>query len=273
MRRRSSLAAVSDPAPQTRVLAIVVARNEEAALPAVLASFPPAVGPRPMDVLVVDDGSTDATPRLAREAGATVISHLRSRGLGAALRTGLEYAAGSGYAAAVYLDGDGEYDPRQAGAVVNPVLRERADYVIGSRFLGTRRGMAAHRSLTNRILTKVMGALTRTPVTDSQSGYRAFSRRALGCAEIRHDYNYAQVLTLNLWGHGIEPREVPIDYRRRVTGRSFIRHGEYLRKVAPAMVAEYRQATARRRAAPEGVSTHPIRRRMPSLSGARGTDR
>ena len=229
-------------ATTTRALAIIVARDEEAALPAVLAAIPAAVGSVPLDVLVVDDGSSDGTPQLAREAGATVISHPASRGLGAALRTGIHHARNGGYEAAVYLDGDGEYDPAQAHFLIAPVLDGGADYVIGSRFLGTRTGMAVHRSLTNRTLTKLMQAITGTRMTDSQSGFRAFSCRALERAEIRHDYNYAQVLTLNLWGHGIAPREVPIDYTRRTSGRSFVRHGEYLRKVAPAMLAEYRQA-------------------------------
>ena len=257
----------------TRALAIVVARNEEAALPAVLAGLPAAVGTVPVDVLVVDDGSTDATPHLARAAGATVISHPASRGLGAALRTGLHHATKSGYEAAVYLDGDGEYDAGQADTLLAAVIDGEADYVIGSRFLGTRAGMAAHRSLSNRLLSRLMSAMTGLAMTDSQSGYRAFSARALGLAHIRHDYNYAQVLTLHLWGHAIEPREVPIDYTRRTTGRSFIRHAEYLRKVVPAMLAEYREARAMRCAAPEDVDPHPIRRRMPSLSGTRDTHR
>ncbi|MEA2346667.1 MAG: hypothetical protein QOG62_454 [Thermoleophilaceae bacterium] len=247
-----------------RALAIVVARDEEAALPAVLAALPAAVGCVPLDVLVVDDGSTDVTARLARQAGATIISHGYSRGLGAALRTGLAHAANGGYRAAVYLDGDGEYDPAEADTLIAAVLDDGADYVIGSRFLGTRIGMATHRSITNRLLTSLMSALTRTPMTDSQSGYRAFSPRALALARIRHDYNYAQVLTLSLWGQRIEPVEVPITYARRTSGASFIRHGEYLRKVTPALIAEYREARSLRRRAPwrsPSVAPRPSPRR------------
>jgi hypothetical protein len=126
------------------------------------------------------------------------------------------------------------------------VLEGRADYVLGSRFLGTRTGMAAHRSLTNRALSALMGTITGVPTTDAQTGFRAFSARALEVARIRHDYNHAQVLTLALWGAGIDPVEVPISYRRRAHGRSFVRHGEYVRRVGPAMVAEWRVARARR---------------------------
>ena len=96
----------------------------------------------PVDVLVVDDGSTRPHRRrsaASRRAGGLATSD--SRGLGAALRTGLELARDEGYDAAVYLDGDGEYDPADFERVLDPVARGRADYVLGSRFLGDRDGM------------------------------------------------------------------------------------------------------------------------------------
>jgi hypothetical protein len=229
-----------------RCLAIVVARNEEAAVGDVLGSLPAEACGMPIDRLLVDDGSTDATVAIAREHRARVISHATSRGLGAALRTGLETARDEGYAAAVYLDGDGEYPAAQLERVLDPVARGRADYVLGSRFLGCREGMTWHRDLANRATTALLGTLMRTVLTDGQTGYRAFSAAALRAARIRHDYNYAQVLTLSLWGAGIEPVEVPIDYRRRTTGRSFVRYPEYFARVAPAIWREWRSSSAAR---------------------------
>jgi Glycosyl transferase family 2/Type I phosphodiesterase / nucleotide pyrophosphatase len=231
----------------SRCLAIVVARDEEVAVGAVVAGIPPRACGRDIDVLLVDDGSRDATARIAREHGARVQSHPVSRGLGAALRTGLELARDEGYAAAVYLDGDGEYDPREFERVLDPVARGRADYVLGSRFLGRRDGMSWHRTLANRATSGLLGLLMETVTSDGQTGYRAFSARALAAARIAHDYNYAQVLTLSLWGSGIEPVEVPIRYRRRTTGRSFVRYPEYLARVAPAVWREWRAARASRR--------------------------
>ncbi len=177
-----------------------------------------------------------------------MVSHPESRGVGAALRTGLAHAREAAYAAAVYLDGDGEYDGSDFERMLDPVVRGRAEYVLGSRFLGERRGMAWHRSLTNRALSAIVGTLIGTVVTDGQTGYRAFGRRALRAAEIRHDYNSAQVLTLSLWGAGIQPFEVPISYRRRAAGRSFVRYPEYLRRVTPAVWRAWR-AAARARSA------------------------
>lgn len=241
-----------DPAVQAldrtgdRCLAIVPALDEERALGPVLAGIPEESGGMPVDVLVIDDGSRDATAAVARDAGARVIVNPEPLGLGAAVRQGLEVARDEGYATAVYLDGDGEYDPADFHAVLDPVARGRADYVCGSRFLGRREGMAWHRTLANRLVTAVLGTLMETVLTDGQTGFRAFGRRALEHARIRHDYNYAQVLTLSLWGAGIDPVEVPISYRRRASGRSFVRYPEYLRKVLPALVAEWRLARGER---------------------------
>ena len=239
-----------------RCLAIVVARDEEAAVGPVLAGLPEVACGLPVDVLLVDDGSRDATARIAREHGTRVHSHPVSLGLGAALRTGLATARDEGYAAAVYVDGDGEYDPADFDAVLEPVARGRADYVLGSRFLGTRDGMSWHRTLANRVSSALLGLLTHTVTSDAQTGYRAFSARALAAARIAHDYNYAQVLTLSLWGHRIDAVEIPIRYRRRISGRSFVRYPEYLARVAPAVWREWRAASASRRT--NAATTTPI---------------
>jgi hypothetical protein len=248
-----------------RCLAIVVALDEEVALPKVLRGLPGEACGMPVDVLVVDDGSRDATAEIARAHGARVHSHASTRGLGATLRTGLEIARDEGYGAAVYLDGDGEYDPAEFDRLLEPVASGRADYVLGSRFLGSRDGMSWHRTLANRVTSAALGTLMETITSDGQTGYRAFSARALAVARIAHDYNYAQVLTLSLWGHGIEPVEVPIGYRRRVSGRSFVRYPEYLARVAPAVWREWRAARASRRTsasvarpiAPASQNGHP----------------
>jgi glycosyltransferase involved in cell wall biosynthesis len=230
-----------------RCLAIVVARDEEPAVGRVLAGIPPMACGLPVDVVLVDDGSRDATASIGREHGARVHSLARSRGLGAALRTGLEIAREDGYAAAFYIDGDGEYDPADLERMLDPIARGRADYVLGSRFLGRREGMSWHRTLANRSSSALLGFLIGSVTSDAQTGCRAFSARALAAARIRHDYNYAQVLTISLWGAGIEAVEVPINYRRRTTGRSFVRYPEYLARVAPAVWREWRAARASRR--------------------------
>ena len=231
-----------------RCLAIVVARDEEPAVGGVLAGIPTAACGLPVDVLLVDDGSRDAT-RLDRARAR------RARPLGGAARAdsappcapASRSPATRAMPPPLYIDGDGEYDPADLERVLEPVARGRADYVLGSRFLGRREGMSWHRTLANRSSSALLGTLLGTVTSDAQTGCRGFSARALAAAHIRHDYNYAQVLTLSLWGAGIDAVEVPISYRRRTSGRSFVRYPEYLARVAPAVWREWRAARASRR--------------------------
>ena len=241
--------------PGRRCLAILPAHDEEGAITGVLAGVPRHACGMGVDLLVVDDGSRDGTAAIAREHGARVIAHGNARGLGAAVRTGIELARDEGYDAAVYLDADGEYDPADFETVLDPIARGRADYVTGSRFLGApRTGMTWHRSLANRATSSLLGTLLHTVVSDGQTGYRAFSARALAAARIRHDYNYAQVLTLSLWGAGIDAVEVPISYRRRTSGRSFVSYPEYLARVAPAVWREWRTSRTARAASARPIA-------------------
>jgi hypothetical protein len=258
--RGRSLVPARDPAgertpPGRRCLAILPAHDEEGAIAGVLAGIPRRACGMSVDLLVVDDGSRDGTAAIAREHGARVIAHGNPRGLGAAVRTGLELARDEGYDAAVYLDADGEYDPADFETILGPIARGRADYVTGSRFLGApRTGMTWHRTLANRATSSLLGTLLHTVVTDGQTGYRAFSARALAAARIRHDYNYAQVLTVSLWGAGIDAVEVPIAYRRRTSGRSFVSYPEYLARVAPAVWREWRTSRTARAASARPIA-------------------
>jgi hypothetical protein len=137
----------------------------------------------------------------------------------------------------VYLDADGEYDPTEALRVLDPIARGRADYVLGSRFRGECHGMTWSRRVANRVFSLVLSIACRRRISDGQTGYRAFSPRALAVAEIIHDYNYAQVLTLDLLRKGMRMVEVPVSYRRRHGGRSFI-SSAYLWRVPVGMVRE-----------------------------------
>ena len=194
-----------------------------------------------LEVVVVDDGSTDATATEAAEAGAVVVA-LDGKGLGAGVRRGLAEAVGMGAVAVAFCDADGEYAPEELGAVVAPILAGEADYVVGSRFLGEIERMRPDRRLGNVMLTRLLRIVARTPVTDGQSGYRALSPAAAIAAEVVHDFNYAQVLTLDLLAKGFRYAEVPITYRFRTSGRSFVRLGPYLRHVVPAVYRELNAA-------------------------------
>jgi glycosyltransferase involved in cell wall biosynthesis len=223
---------------------VLPARDEAATVGDVVARAPVRVGPHPVRVVVVDDGSADATARLASAAGAAVIDHGSGRGLGAAVRTGLAAALALDPVAIAFCDADGEYAPEELPSLVAPILAGDADYVVGSRFAGRIHRMRPQRRLGNRVLTAALRAWCGHVVGDGQSGYRALSPDAARHAQIPHDYNYAQVLTCDLLEKGFRYREVPISYAFRQHGRSFVRLGEYVAHVVPALVRQRRAQRA-----------------------------
>jgi glycosyltransferase involved in cell wall biosynthesis len=232
------------------VVCFFPARNEAATVAAVVRRVPTAVAGHPVVALVVDDGSSDTTAALAANAGARVVSLDPGRGLGAAVRRGLQEAVDLDAVAVAFCDADGEYAPEELERLVAPVLDGRADYVVGSRFAPCRQPMRAHRRAGNRLLTAAMRASTHLPITDGQSGYRALSAAAATNAEIAHDYNYAQVLTLDLVAKGYRYEEVPISYAPRTHGRSFVRLVPYLWHVVPTALRVRARRRGGRRMAP-----------------------
>lgn len=224
-----------DAAGSGPVMLFLPAHDEGPRIADVLARAPRTVRGREVLLVVVDDGSGDDTVDQAMTAGAHVIRHGTNLGLGAAVRTGLSHAVECGVSAVAFCDADGEYDPAELDQLVGPVLDGSAHYVVGSRFAGRIDHMLPHRRFGNRILTGLVRFVSRQSVTDGQSGYRALSVGAAERARIAHDYNYAQVLTLDLVGKGFGYHEVPITYAFRSSGQSFVRLGPYLRQVAPAV--------------------------------------
>jgi glycosyltransferase involved in cell wall biosynthesis len=224
-----------------KVLAVVVpAKDEEATIGELLDRVARVRVPgHELRPIVVDDGSADRTAEIARERGAVVVRHPRNLGLGAAVRTGLQATIEAGASMVAYLDADLEYCPEDIPRLVEPILADRADYVLGSRFLGGVRGMRLYRRLGNHAFTALLMLLTRRRISDGQTGMRAFSREAASQAEIIHDYNYAQVLTLDLLRKGFRMEEVSIRYRVREHGASFV-NWRYPIKVLPAIWRELR---------------------------------
>ncbi len=162
-----------------RVLAIIPAFNEERTLGEVLQRVRPQVD----EIVVIDDGSGDGTRAVAEESGATVLRHVINRGLGAALGTGFAWAAARGVDVAITLDADGQHDPADIPRFVE-AISQGADVVIGSRLLDPK-GMPWQRRIANHVGNLVTFLLFGAWVTDSQSGFRAFDRRALQLMEIR----------------------------------------------------------------------------------------
>lgn len=163
-----------------RIIAVIPAYNESKTIGGVIKSTLPFVN----EVVVIDDGSSDATGEIARAAGAIVYRHFLNRGLGATLGTGLAAAVRQGADCIVTLDADGQHDASEIPKFVSLIERGLADAVLGSRLLSAR-GMPFHRVLANHIGNIITFIFFGIFVTDSQSGYRAFSRAAAKSIEIK----------------------------------------------------------------------------------------
>jgi glycosyltransferase involved in cell wall biosynthesis len=221
-------------------VAIVPARNEEGAVGSVVAEIR-AFDER-MDVVVIDDGSTDRTATIAAAAGAYVVSLPFNLGIGAAVQTGFKFALEHGYELAVRLDGDGQHDPGELPKLIAVLDRDEADVVVGSRFVdghGDHRGPRARR-IGIVFFARLVSALTRQRVTDTTSGFQALNRRgvAIFAADYPHDYPEVEA-TVMVHKHRLRLREVQVQMREREHGESSItvlRSIYYMFKVTLALL-------------------------------------
>ncbi len=217
------------PASQTMsLIAVVPAYNEAGRIAEVvraLQSMSPQFAERnlALRVYVVDDGSSDGTGELARQAGADrVIRHKINLGLGAAVRTGLAAARGESADIVIKFDGDLQHDPEDLVELVGPILRDEAEVVYGNRFPRIQYRMPFVRRVGNLIFTRLMGWLTGWPLKDSQPGVLAVHRAYLEKFHLPGDYNYTQQILLDAYHKGMRFAHVPVAFRKRESGRSFV---------------------------------------------------
>lgn len=190
---------------------IVPAFNESAVIRKVLKSLPTKLkGVAEIETVLINDGSTDETFSEAESVNVTILSHVLNRGLGAAIRTGLEWSKKSKSDIAITFDGDGQHDSQDISKVIGPVLKKRADFVIGTRF--KRRSKApVDRIIINWIANLVTFALSGTFTTDSQSGLRVFSKKAINLVDFKSDrMEFSSEILLEAKRNNLKIKEVPI---------------------------------------------------------------
>lgn len=163
-----------------KLLVAIPAFNEEASIGEVLDKIPKKIaGNVWVEVVVVDDGSSDKTSFIAKEKGVVVLKHIINRGLGAALTTAFEYAKIRRVELLVTLDADGQHDPKDIGRLIKPIVKGCYDVVIGSRLIRDYSLMPPFRRIINILANVLTYFLSGIWSTDSQSGFRAFSKRAI----------------------------------------------------------------------------------------------
>jgi glycosyltransferase involved in cell wall biosynthesis len=171
--KEGSLALLPD--PQSKIIAAIPAYNEARHIEEIVSKTLRYVG----QVIVVDDGSEDGTGERARGAGADVVTHRHNRGYGGALKSCLEKGREQDADVLVLLDADGQHIPNEVPKVAWPVLEGRADIVIGSRFLNNHNNVPRYRKFGIDVITWLFNAGSSVKVSDAQSGFRAYSKRAL----------------------------------------------------------------------------------------------
>ena len=225
---------------QLRKLAIVPALNEAGMVARVIRDIRRHAPD--FDVLVVDDGSADATAAEAEGEGAVVIRHPYNLGIGGAMQSGYKYALRRGYDVAVQVDGDGQHKPEYLPELLAALhtAHDQADMVYGSRFRGDPGyKVPIGRRIGNLIFSLVLSAITRQRISDPTSGFRMTNRRGieLFARDYPHDYPEVEAL-LMLHAHRLRIHEVQVRMNARGFGRSSIdypRSAYYMVKVLLAL--------------------------------------
>ena len=205
-----------------RLLIIIPAYNEERAIGNVLEDisthYPSA------DVIVINDGSADATSDVVRKCGVPVIELPHNLGIGGAMQTGYKYAREKGYNVAIQCDGDGQHRADQLESIVKPVFDGDADMVIGSRFLGEKGYQSKLTRLVGiKFLSVLLSFLCRTKITDPTSGFRAVNSKLIEFYSNYYPEDYPEPeAVILLHRAGFRVKEVPTLMKERETGRSSI---------------------------------------------------
>jgi glycosyltransferase involved in cell wall biosynthesis len=211
-----------------RTLVFIPAWNEQASIREVIADvreFLPGA-----DILVVDDGSTDATTATARESGVLVATLPFNQGLGAALQTGYLHALREGYDCCAHLDADGQHPAAEVARLLAEVVADRADLVIGSRYSDpdAEAGVDDYRPTFSRrigigVFRFFLTLATRQRFTDTTSGMRAANRRVMALFSAHYSPDFAEIESLQLAvREGLRVEEVPVRMLERTGGSSFL---------------------------------------------------
>jgi len=227
------------------LVVVIAALDEEQALPSLLDEIPSVISGVPARVLVIDDGSSDATAAVAERGGALVCRFERNCGHGVALRAGYRIAREGGARYIATLDADGQWDPADLPAMVELLTADEADFVVGSRRLGRTENTDSVRNLGVRFFSWFISSLTGIRVTDSSSGLRAMRVELTAAVRQTQPQYQTSELLIGAIFQGFRIAEVPTVMRVRRAGTSKKGHNvlyglRYARVIARTYVRERR---------------------------------
>ncbi len=210
--------------PNSRILIIVPAYNEEDNIVRVISTLH-EYNPE-WDIVIIDDGSRDATAEKARSTGlASVVSLPCNLGIGGGVQTGFKYALNNVYDIAIQFDGDGQHIASEIPKLIQPILEKKADVVIGSRFIGENSGFksTALRRVGIKIFELLNSVLINQKITDNTSGFRAYNKEAISLLAKDYPVDYPEPEAVILLGkNNFKITELPVQMLERLGGESSI---------------------------------------------------
>jgi glycosyltransferase involved in cell wall biosynthesis len=202
------------------VAIVIAAFNEEGSIGPVVDALPAVVCGRQAATIVVSDGAVDATAKEAKQAGALVCEVPVNRGQGAALRLGYRLARDGGASYIVTTDADGQYNPAEIDSLLAPILAGEADFVTGSRTMGSEETKDPVRKMGVRVFALTISLLTGQRITDTTFGLRAMRSEVTGAVRLEQPQYQAAELLIGVITHGFRVAERPATIHRRTVGKS-----------------------------------------------------
>jgi glycosyltransferase involved in cell wall biosynthesis len=216
--------------------------NEEDTLPAVLESIPTQIeGVDEIEILVIDDGSSDRTIEVARAHGVThFVHHTRNMGLARSFRDGVDYALACGADIVVNTDGDNQYPQNRIGDLVQPIILGEADVVIADRQTQTIAHFSAFKKLMQRVGSQVVNRAASTDLPDAASGFRAYSRASLLRLNVVTQFSYCMETIIQAGNKRLRIASVPVVTNAKTReSRLFKNAGHHMVKSASAIMRSY----------------------------------
>ena len=200
-----------------KLIVTIPAYNEENSLKKVIGEIPRSIpGIDQVQVLIINDGSTDRTADIATQAGADkILSHNHNMGLAKTFRDGLNEALAMDADIIVNTDADFQYNGTEIPKLIAPILEGRADIVLGDRQIDHLDHMPWGNLWGNRLATRVIRWTTGLPIKDAQTGFRAFSREAALRMNLTGDYTYTQETIIQAANKNLNIAQIPVEFRRR----------------------------------------------------------